>query len=177
MSSRRCSNTEQIAPLPASLRRGTFGGGSAAFIVKLKLPTVALSAATASVSESAGRLNLTVRLSTASIITVQYATSDGTAMAGSDAIATSGRLTEAFTSDANGARLTRTVTGVPTVDLARVWEEVVGGAVTVYYPFNGTVVAMRQGSDVTPLHGDHPALRAGPAWARSAWRPARAGPC
>ena len=115
----------------ASLRRGTFGGGSAAFIVKLKLPTVALSAATASVSESAGRLNLTVYLSTASASTVRYATSNGTATAGSDATATSGRLTEASPADADGARLTRTVHGVPTVDLAGVWEEVVGGAVTV----------------------------------------------
>jgi hypothetical protein len=36
-----------------------------------------------------------------------------------------------------------------------VWKEVSGGATTVSYPCNGTLVAMREGSTVTTRHGDH----------------------
>jgi YD repeat-containing protein len=98
---------------------------------------------------------------------------------------TSGSVTERSTYDGDGARRTCAVNGVPTVSLAGVWKEVSGGATTVSYPCNGTLVAMREGSTVTTRHGDHPSLPlrcaqgcgAGQAWAVSAWRPARAGHC
>jgi RHS repeat-associated protein len=67
----------------------------------------------------------------------------------------SGTLSEDYTYDADGERLTRTVNGVTTVELAGLWAEVVGGATKVYYPFHGTIVAMRQGGTVTAVHGDH----------------------
>ncbi len=58
-------------------------------------PTVAFSSGTYSVSESAGTATITVTLSAASglTVTVNYATSDGTATAGSDYTAASGTLT------------------------------------------------------------------------------------
>jgi hypothetical protein len=64
-------------------------------VAKLSQPTVALNTATASVGESAGAINLTITLSAAApmTVTVNYATSDGTATAGSDYSATSGTLT------------------------------------------------------------------------------------
>ena len=67
----------------------------------------------------------------------------------------SGTLSEDYTYDADGERLTRTVNGVTTVELAGLWAEVVGGATKVSYPFHGTIVAMREGSTVTTRHGDH----------------------
>jgi len=58
-------------------------------------PSVALSAATSSVDEAAGSVVLTVTLSatSASDVSVDYATTDGTAAAGEDYTATSGTLT------------------------------------------------------------------------------------
>jgi hypothetical protein len=81
----------------ASPRQGSLGGGSDAFIAKLTLPSIALSAASANVSESAGALNLTVTLSASSTqtATVNYATSPGSATAGSDYTTTNGTLTVA----------------------------------------------------------------------------------
>ncbi len=78
----------------ASPRQGSLGGGTDAFIAKLTLPSVALSAATANVSESAGALNLTVTLSAASTqtVTVDYLSSNGTAKAGSDYGAVAGSV-------------------------------------------------------------------------------------
>ena len=59
------------------------------------VPEVSLSSASASVSEGAGPVDLTVRLDTAatSAVTVDYATSDGAAKAGSDYTSASGTLT------------------------------------------------------------------------------------
>jgi hypothetical protein len=71
----------------ASPRQGTFSGGTLdAFVAKLTQPTWNLGAATASVAENASVLNLTVTLSAASpvTVTVDYATTNGTATAGSD---------------------------------------------------------------------------------------------
>ncbi|MFL5804112.1 MAG: Calx-beta domain-containing protein, partial [Roseiflexaceae bacterium] len=79
----------------ANPRQATFGGGTLdAFVAKLTLPKVQLSAATASASENAGTLNVTVNLSAASAytVTVGYATSNGTATAGSDYAASAGTL-------------------------------------------------------------------------------------
>ncbi|HEY3232915.1 MAG TPA: SBBP repeat-containing protein, partial [Roseiflexaceae bacterium] len=78
----------------ASPRQGSLGGGTDAFIAKLTLPSVALSAATANVSESAGVLNLTVTLSASSTqtVTVDYLSSNGTAKAGSDYGAVAGSV-------------------------------------------------------------------------------------
>ena len=79
----------------ASPRQGTSGGGSDAFVAKLSQPTVQLSAATLSVSEAAGSAAVNVTLSAAAPVpvTVNYATSNGTATAGSDYTAQSGTLT------------------------------------------------------------------------------------
>jgi RHS repeat-associated protein len=78
---------------------------------------------------------------------------------------TENRLTSATTSgvpetygyDADGERITRTSSGVTTVYLVGgLWEETSAGAVKQYYPFNGTVVAVRDSSaGVSYLHGDH----------------------
>ncbi|MFN8495672.1 MAG: clostripain-related cysteine peptidase [Caldilineaceae bacterium] len=59
------------------------------------LPTVQFSASAYSVNESGGAATITIILSSASgqVVTVNYATSDGTATAGSDYLATSGTLT------------------------------------------------------------------------------------
>jgi hypothetical protein len=68
--------------------------GTDAFIAKLTLPSVALSAASVSVSESTGVLNLTVTLSAASTqtATVDELSSNGTAKAGSDYGAVAGSV-------------------------------------------------------------------------------------
>ncbi len=70
------------------------GGGSDAFVAKLSQPTVALSAATVSVGKAAGSATLNATLSAASpvTVTVNYATSDSSASAGSDYSATNGTL-------------------------------------------------------------------------------------
>src|SRR5262249_53913527 len=79
----------------ASPRQAASGGQRDAFVAKLSQPTVALSASTASVAESAGAINLSVTLSAASpvTVTVDYTTANGTATAGSDYTPQSGTLT------------------------------------------------------------------------------------
>jgi len=64
---------------------------------------------------------------------------------------------ETYTYDADGERVAKTVGGVTTVYLQGLWEQIVGGASTRYYTFNGQVVAMRDSATnaVTYLHGDH----------------------
>ncbi len=78
----------------ASPRQAASGGQRDAFVAKLSQPTWSLGAATASVAENAGVLNLTVTLSAAAPMTttVAYATSNGTATAGSDYLAQAGTL-------------------------------------------------------------------------------------
>jgi hypothetical protein len=72
----------------------TLSGASAGYFV-IQKATVAFSSATYSVAENAGTASITVNLSGASTqtITVNYATSDGSATAGSDYTAASGTLT------------------------------------------------------------------------------------
>jgi Calx-beta domain/Beta-propeller repeat len=79
----------------ASPRQAASGGQRDAFVAKLAQPTMALGAATASSAESVGVLNLTVTLSAGApmTITVDYATSNGSASAGSDYTAQGGTLT------------------------------------------------------------------------------------
>jgi YD repeat-containing protein len=79
----------------ASPRQGSYGGGNYdAFVAKISLPRVALSAATTTVSEASATATLTVTLSATSpqTVTVAYATSDGTARSGSDDTALNGTL-------------------------------------------------------------------------------------
>jgi len=73
------------------------------------------------------------------------------------ATVTNGGVTESYIYDADGERVAKTVGGVTTVYLQGVWEQIVGGASTRYYTFNGQVVAMRDSATnaVTYLHGDH----------------------
>jgi RHS repeat-associated protein len=61
------------------------------------------------------------------------------------------------TYDADGERVAKTAGGVTTVYFQGIWEQIVGGASTRYYSFNGQVVAMRDSATnaVTYLHGDH----------------------
>jgi len=68
-----------------------------------------------------------------------------------------GGITESYTYDADGDRVAKTVGGVTTVYLQGLWEQIVGGASTRYYPFNDQIVAMRDSATnaVTYLHGDH----------------------
>jgi len=69
---------------------------------------------------------------------------------------TNSGVTETYGYDADGERITRTNSSVTTVYLGGLWEETSGGAVKQYYPFNGTVVAVRDSSaGVSYLHGDH----------------------
>jgi RHS repeat-associated protein len=49
----------------------------------------------------------------------------------------------------------RTAAGVTTMFFAGVWDETMTGVRTLYYTFNGQVVAMRTSAGVTYLHGDH----------------------
>src|SRR5262249_46048726 len=67
----------------------------------------------------------------------------------------SGTVTEDYTYDADGERITRTSGGTTTFYLGGLWEETTGGAVKRYYLFDKEVVALRDGSTVTYLHGDH----------------------
>jgi RHS repeat-associated protein len=64
---------------------------------------------------------------------------------------------ETYSYDADGERVKKVKGSTTTVYLEGLWEEVAGGAVKVYYPFSGQVVAVRDtGSGVvTYLHGDH----------------------
>jgi len=65
-------------------------------------------------------------------------------------------VTETYDYDADGERITRTTGGVTTVYLGGRWEETSAGAVKKYYPFNGTVIVVRDSSaGVSYLHGDH----------------------
>jgi hypothetical protein len=71
-----------------------------------------------------------------------------------------GTASESYTYDVDGARVVtvRTASGQPTVTtvtLGGLWEEVVGGTQTRYYVFNGQVIAVRAGTTLTYLHGDH----------------------
>jgi RHS repeat-associated protein len=73
---------------------------------------------------------------------------------------TSGGASESYTYDVDGARVmtVRTASGQPTVTtvtMGGLWEEVVGGTQTRYYVFNGQVIAVRAGTTLTYLHGDH----------------------
>ncbi len=69
---------------------------------------------------------------------------------------TNGGVTETYSYDADGERITRTTGGVTTVYLAGLWEETSAGAVKQYYIFNGAVVAVRDSSaGVSYLHADH----------------------
>jgi hypothetical protein len=95
----------------ASPRQAASGGQRDAFIAKLTLPSATLGASTASIAQSAGAINLTVTLSVAPTYTttVGYATSNGTATAGSDYSASSGTLTFA-------PGITSQVISVPIID-------------------------------------------------------------
>jgi RHS repeat-associated protein len=64
---------------------------------------------------------------------------------------------ESYSYDADGERVKVVKGSTTTVYLGGTWEEAVGGAVKVYYPFSGQVVAVRDtGSGVvTYLHNDH----------------------
>src|SRR5262249_1837419 len=57
--------------------------------------------------------------------------------------------------DADGERITRTSGATTTFYLSGLWEETTSGAVKRYYLFDKEVVALRDGSTVTYLHGDH----------------------
>ncbi|MCS7003024.1 MAG: hypothetical protein NZ518_09265 [Dehalococcoidia bacterium] len=65
-------------------------------------------------------------------------------------------VSETYTYDAEGARVTRTTNGVTVVTLAGMWERTVGGATTHYYEFHGQVIGLRRSDrGVFYLHGDH----------------------
>jgi RHS repeat-associated protein len=57
--------------------------------------------------------------------------------------------------DGDGERVKVVRGGTTTIHLEGLWEEAIGGAVKLYYPFNGQAAAMREGSTVTYLHDDH----------------------
>ncbi len=64
-------------------------------------------------------------------------------------------VTESYTCDGDGTRVAKTVGGVTTVYFQGLWEQVVGGASTQYYTFNGQVVAVRDSAaGVSYLYGD-----------------------
>ena len=64
-------------------------------------------------------------------------------------------VTESYTYDGDGTRVAKTVGGVTTVYFQGLWEQVVGGASTQYYTFNGQVVAVRDSAaGVSYLYGD-----------------------
>jgi hypothetical protein len=58
------------------------------------------------------------------------------------------------TFDGDGARLIRTANGTSTSSVGD-WYEVTNGVATVYYPFNGLPIAMKQGATLSYLHHDH----------------------
>ncbi|MBX3011388.1 MAG: Ig-like domain-containing protein [Caldilineaceae bacterium] len=80
---------------PGSAILGTPTTATLTIVDNDSVPTVAFSSATSTVNEAAGNATITVNLSAASSVpvSVTYATSNGTAMAGSDYTATSGTLT------------------------------------------------------------------------------------
>jgi len=79
----------------ANVSLGTPSVATLTIIDDDSMPTVGFSADSYSVEEGAGSLNVTVNLNhpTNTVVSVQYATSDGTATAGSDYNATSGTVT------------------------------------------------------------------------------------
>jgi RHS repeat-associated protein len=68
-------------------------------------------------------------------------------------------VTETYTYDGDGARVTRTRSGVTTTYLAGLWEETSNGTIQQYYLLDGVVVAMRTtdggSSTLAYGHGDH----------------------
>ena len=65
----------------------------------------------------------------------------------------SGVVTQ-YVYNADGARVKKTVSGTATYYVGN-WYEVTNGVVTKYYYFGAQRVAMKQGSTLTYLHGDH----------------------
>jgi len=78
-----------------AIGNGTSYGNDTTFTTSTTTPSVAFSSATYSAAENAGNATITVNLSgtSAQTVTVNYATSDGNATAGSDYTAASGTLT------------------------------------------------------------------------------------
>jgi hypothetical protein len=73
---------------------------------------------------------------------------------------TSGDVTESYSYDGEDERVGKTVSGTPpvtTVYFQGIWEQIVGGASTRYYTFNGLAIAVRHSATnaVTYLHGDY----------------------
>ncbi|MDE3091022.1 MAG: RHS repeat protein, partial [Chloroflexota bacterium] len=66
----------------------------------------------------------------------------------------SGTVTTQYVYNGDGARVKKTVNGVTTYYVGN-WYEVTNGAATEYYYFAAQRVAMKQGSTVTYLLGDH----------------------
>ena len=64
-------------------------------------------------------------------------------------------VTETYGYNADSERVTRTRSGVATIYAEGLWEETVGGRAKSFYSFHGHIVAVREGSTVTSLHGDH----------------------
>jgi RHS repeat-associated protein len=71
------------------------------------------------------------------------------------AVVTNAGTAETYGYDAAFRRVSKRRAGVVTICAEGLWEEVVGGPAKSLYTFNGHVVAMREGSAVTSLHGDH----------------------
>jgi YD repeat-containing protein len=63
--------------------------------------------------------------------------------------------TESYTYDAEGERVTKFNGTVTTFYLGGLWEKDSSGATKAYYSFNGQVIALREASGVSYLHGDH----------------------
>jgi RHS repeat-associated protein len=65
-------------------------------------------------------------------------------------------LTETYTYDAAGARVTRTSNGATIVTVADLWERTVGGATTHFYRFGADVIGVRRSDQGTQyLFSDH----------------------
>jgi len=62
---------------------------------------------------------------------------------------------ETGTYDADGERIKRTSGGTTTIYVGGLWEETSAGVVKSYYSFNGALVALRESTGVSYLHGDH----------------------
>jgi RHS repeat-associated protein len=69
----------------------------------------------------------------------------------------SGGVTETYTYDADGERVTRTRNGVTTLYLEGLWDEDLGASrKAIHFPFNGQIVAQRdQFATLHYLHADH----------------------
>lgn len=66
----------------------------------------------------------------------------------------SGTVQTDYVYNGDGARVKKTVSGTATYYVGN-WYEVTNGVVTKYYYFGAQRVAMKQGSTLTYLHGDH----------------------